>query len=316
MDANNNYAELLRRFSGRIKKNEPLKNHTTINIGGPADLFFETGSTEDLLQILKTAVQYGIPTVLMGGGSNLLVDDKGYRGLIVKFINDDEPKLDFPLITVSAGYSLKSALEFAADNSLSGLEFLAGIPGSVGGAVYMNAGAYGRTIGEILKSAVIVNENHKMITVDVEYFGFKYRSSKLQEQTDTVVSVTLEVAKGNKDEIWREYDRIIGIRETKHPKPTVPCAGSYFKNLPPDEPGGRRRPAGYFLEQAGAKSMKSGGAEVYKKHANIIINSGKATAADVLKLAEQMKKAVYDKFQIKLHVEVRFLDSVKGIMRK
>jgi len=316
MTTKKKYTELLKHFPGRIIENEPLKNHTTINIGGPADLFIETASIKNLLLILKTAVQCGIPTELMGGGSNLLVDDKGYRGLIVKFINNDKPKLDFPLLTVSAGYSLKDTLEFAADNSLSGLEFLAGIPGSVGGAVFMNAGAYGRTIGEILKSAVIVNEKHELITVDVDYFRFKYRRSILQEQNDTVVSVTLEVAKGIKKEIRKKYKRIISIRETKHPKPTVPCAGSYFKNLPPDEPGGRRRPAGYYLEQAGAKSMKSGGAEVYKKHANIIINAGKATAADVLDLSEQMKKVVYDKFQILLQEEVRYLDSVKGIIRK
>lgn len=315
MDREKAYGLLLRRFSDIIVTDEPLSRHTTLQIGGPADLFCEVNSVETLLSVLQLSHELQIQTVLIGGGSNLLVDDKGFRGLIIKFTNRGPPLLDFPLLTVSAGQILKEVLEYAAERSLSGLEFLAGIPGTAGGAIYMNAGAYGKTIGELVRSAVIINSDYEIQTVDPDFFQFNYRSSILHASSVTVVSVTLEIHRGNAKEIRREYDRILELRSSKLPKPSIPCAGSYFKNLSPERPGENRRPAGYFLEKAGAKSMKVGGAAVYSGHANIITNTGNAAAQDVLKLAEKMKKAVYEKYNIRLEEEVRFLDAEKGIVR-
>lgn len=302
----------MKQFPDVIVENEPLSDHTTIRIGGPADLFCEINTIDCLLPVLQESLKLNIPVVLIGGGSNILADDRGYRGLVIKFMNQDPPLLEFPLLTVSAGVSLKDILEYAAEHSLSGLEFLAGIPGSIGGAVYMNAGAYGKNISDVMHSAVIINENYTTEAVDTGFFRFSYRTSILQETPHTVASVTLKVSRGEKELIQKEYDRIIGIREEKHPGPDLPCAGSYFKNLPPENPGEHRRPAGYFLEKAGAKTMSCGRAAVYKDHANIIVNAGGATAADVLLLAEQMKKAVAESFQITLREEVRFLDADHG----
>ena len=315
MDRDAAYGELMRMFPGLMAKSELLSKHTTIKIGGCADLFCELHSTGTLLPLLHAALNLQVPAVIIGGGSNLLVDDRGYKGLIVKFINHEPPGLEFPLLTVSAGNSLKEVLDFAADHSLSGLEFLAGIPGSVGGAVYMNAGAYGKTISEIVHSAVIINDKYDLQTVKPEFFQFSYRSSVLQVRPETVVSLSLKVSRGDSTAIRNEYERILSLRAGKHPKPSIPNAGSYFKNLPPEHPGGSRRPAGYFLEKAGAKTMKVGDAAVYSGHANIIINTGNASAQDVLRLAQKMKEAVYKKHNIILEEEVRFLDSEKGIIQ-
>jgi len=314
MDRKNQYRKLIRQFSGLIRRDERLANHTSIKIGGRADLFCEVHSTESLLQILVAARDLQIPTILIGGGSNLLVDDRGYRGLIVKFLNQESPQLNFPLLTISAGNSLKDLLQYAARQSLSGLEFLAGIPGSVGGAIYMNAGAYGKSISDVVRQAVIINDAGKLQTVAQDFFRFTYRGSILQACPATVVSVTFGIDHGHSRAIREEYRRILALRANKHPKPSIPCAGSYFKNLPPEKPGENYRPAGYFLENAGAKSMKVGGAAVYGRHANIIINSGNATARDVLELAEQMKQAVYGMYGLSLEEEVRFLDSENGIV--
>ncbi len=315
MKQNRRYDELEKNFPDIIRRNEPLNRHTTLKIGGAADLFGEVRSADTLLPVLKSACSLTIPTVIIGSGSNILVDDAGFRGFVVKFVSDKPSHLDFPYVTVSAGSVLKDFLEWAADRSLTGLEFLAGIPGTIGGALYMNAGAYGKSIGEILYKADIINEAFELQSIDRGFFEFHYRRSILQKRPVTVISAVLSIAKGVEKDIRTEYQRILSIRARKHPRPAIPCAGSYFKNLPPERPGDNRRPAGYFLEQAGAKSMKVGDAEVYDKHANIIINSGNATARDILKLAQNMKDAVYKKFNIALEEEVRFLDSKKGMLQ-
>ncbi len=315
MNREEQYNDLMNLFPGLILRDEPMSNHTTLRIGGTADLYCEIQLPSKLIPVLQAAQERSIPVFLLGSGSNILIDDAGFRGLIIKFINTDPPRLDFPHVTVPAGSSLKDLLEFAAKNALSGLEFLAGIPGTLGGALYMNAGAYGMTIGELCVSAEIIDDNMEIKTVDVDFFQFRYRGSVLQEKPSTVVSVVLTVNRGDEQSIRAEYSRILSIRAEKHPRHDVPCAGSYFKNLPPENPGEHRRPAGYFLEQAGVKSLSVGGAEVYSGHANIIINTGGATARDIIELARKMKQAVLEKFNIVLEEEVKYLSSVKGIGR-
>jgi len=314
MDRREAYEKLRQKFSDLIITDEPLSTHTYFRIGGPADLFCRASSADDLAGVLDAARELGVPYVLIGEGSNLLVDDRGYRGLIVQFMSGEPPQMAFPLLTVHAGNSLASALDFAASRSLSGLENMAGIPGTIGGAIYMNAGAYGTSVSDILHEAHIVTAGLEERIVDSSYFDFAYRRSSLQEGGDIVVSVTLKLRKGRREDIIAEYNRIKAIRAEKHPGPDLPCAGSYFKNLPPEVPGGRRRPAGYFLDQAGAGAMRVGGAAVFHKHANMIINTGSASARDVLVLADKMKQAVRERFGIELEEEVRYLDAEEGIV--
>ena len=312
MDRKTEYEALLQQFPNRIIRNEPLSTHTTFRIGGPADLFCTVRSADKLIQLLCAVRETTVPVVIIGSGSNILADDRGFHGLVIRFFNQNPPELNAPYITVSAGSLLQDVIKFAVNNSLSGLEFLTGIPGSVGGAVYMNAGAYGKSISDILHQAVIIDSDLQVQTVSSEYFQFGYRSSILQTTRFPVVSAVFRVTQGDAETIRTECSRISSIRWEKIPDETIPSAGSFFKNLPPEHPGENRRPAGFFLDKAGAKQMRFGGAAVYEKHANIIINTGTATASDVLQLARKMKTAVMKMFGISLEEEVRFLDAERG----
>ncbi len=313
MNSSKAYFELIRIYPYLIIRDEPLKNHTWFRIGGNADLFCTIDTPEILISVMKSARELEIPYVLIGEGSNLLVDDRGFRGLIIKYYSDSEPELDFPNVTASGGLALRELLRYAQRKSLSGLEFLAGIPGSIGGAVYMNAGAYGSSVSEILKSAVLINEDLIFEKVPKDYFHFDYRTSVVQLRKVYVASASFRIVPGNSNAIQKEYDRIIAIRHSKHPDETLPCAGSYFKNLPPEKPGENRRAAGMFLEQAGAKDLHVGDARVFENHANMIVNAGEAKASDVLKLADRMRDLVLEKFNFELIPEVKFLDAESGI---
>lgn len=315
MTIENKYTDLINKFPELISRKVSLKNHTSFKIGGDADLFCQVSDKNDLISVLKEVNLLNIPYILVGSGSNILASSDGYRGLIIKFTSQEKPKVEFPYLTASAGLTLRELLIFAGENSLSGLENFAGIPGTLGGAVYMNAGAYGSSISEILVSAEIINDNYEIETVSPDFFEFEYRNSKIQKEHSIVISIKVKIKKGQQADIEGEYSRIIGIRNSKHPAKDLPCAGSYFKNLPPENPGERRRASGLFLEQAGAKELVSGGAKVYSKHANIIVNNENATSDDVLKLANEMKIKVKEKFNIKLVPEVRYLHPNKGIIK-
>ena len=312
MERESAYQTLMQKFPDLIKRNEPLSTYTTFKIGGPADLFCTVYFSDELTAVLQSACSLEIPAVLIGCGSNVLVDDAGFRGLVVKFVNTESPLLEYPYLTVSAGNSLKTVLEFAAEHSLGGLEFLAGIPGSVGGAIYMNAGAYGKCISDIIRWAVILDEDFHPKKVAAEFFQFSYRSSVLQTVFFPVVSAVFEITRSDSQVIRAEYERILQLRREKVPEDSIPSAGSFFKNLPSEYPGENRRSAGLYLEKAGAKQMRVGDAAVYEKHANIIINTGSATAHDVLKLADRMKTAVANQFHFNLEPEVRFLAANRG----
>jgi len=314
MNRTDRYAQLAEQFPDIIVRDEPLSRHTSFKIGGAADLFCAVSDVARLASLLQAARTAQIPHVLIGAGSNVLADDRGFRGLVIKLTGGAPPVIDFPLLRAHAGMQLAELLDFAAEHALNGFEFLAGIPGTVGGAVYMNAGAYGSSVSEIIHSAAIVEDGGGVVTVSPGYFRFGYRRSILQSRRDIVVSVAFTVKRGSREAITAEYNRIKAVRAQKHPDGGVPCAGSYFKNLPPEKPGERRRPAGAILEKAGAKSFRVGGAAVFHKHANMIINTGNATARDVLALAKKMKKTVYDRFAVRLEEEVRFLDAEKGII--
>ncbi len=292
-----------------VRRGVPLAPFTTFRIGGAADLFIEAASRDALVEAIRAARAHGVPYFVLAGGSNLLVDDGGIRGLVVRNLAA-EVRRDGDHLTVGSGLPLGDLLEAAARESLSGLEFAAGIPGSVGGAVYGNAGAYGKAVQDVLVRASLLTPDGRVVEVAPKALGFTYRMSVLKSSGDVVLGATFALTPGDPERIRQAMAEIIHLRESKHPDPArFGSAGSYFKNLPAPAPGARRTPAGLLLEQVGAKGMSVGRAEVAQEHANFIVNPGGATAADVLDLARRLKTLVHDRFGVTLEEEVLYVTS-------
>ena len=288
---NPNYIKFIEIMGEEVKVDEELRHYTSFKIGGKADLFYSAKDEICLQKIVKTVGNLGIPMVLIGTGNNIFFSDAGYRGVVVKNECKGEIKiLEHNKIFVPSGIELCNVLRFAAEHSLSGLEFVSGIPGSIGGAVYMNAGAYGSSIGELVVSGSIIDREGCAFKLDKKDFHFGYRSSRLQKSGEILVSIILTLEAGKKEEIFSKINEIIEIRKSKHPSKDIPCAGSYFKNIIRNDDISKRESSGYYLEKAGAKKYKVGGAEVFEKHANFIINTGSAKSSDVLRLANMMKQ--------------------------
>jgi UDP-N-acetylmuramate dehydrogenase len=301
--------EALARALPGVRRDVPLAPYTTFRIGGPADLFVEAHARDALAEAVRAARGHGVPYFVLAGGSNLLVDDRGVRGLVIRNVAS-EVRRDGHRLTVGSGLPLADLLEAAAAESLAGLEFAAGIPGSVGGAVYGNAGAYGKAMEDVLVAATLLTPDGRLVEVGPEALGFTYRMSRLKTSGDLVLDATFELAPGDPDTIRRQMAEIIDVREAKHPDPArFGSAGSYFKNLPPPAPGARRTPAGLLLDQVGAKGMSVGRALVSAEHANFIVNPGGATAADVLELAARLKALVKSRFGVALEEEVLYVTS-------
>jgi UDP-N-acetylmuramate dehydrogenase len=309
--------ERLRRALGDgVRTREPLRHHTTFRVGGPADYFFEARTRGELTTALATAHEAGLPCFLLGGGSNLLVSDEGFRGLVVRNACG-AVTFDGSAVHVEAGADFLDLILDCRDRALAGLAFAAGIPGSVGGALYGNAGCYGKDIG----SLVIECTHSKLDGSAVEthpaaWYEFGYRDSRLKREPRVLLSCLLQLAPGDRDAIQREIDERLETRRVKHPQWRIePTAGSYFKNLPPDwrtpgaklSPGTHRVAAGQLLEECGCRGLRVGDAAVFARHANILVNAGHATAAEVLTLAEIMKARVKRRFGVTLEEEVLFL---------
>lgn len=284
----------------------PLNGLTTLDVGGPAQLICPVHNPDHAQRFQGFAHDVQTPFFILGGGSNVLADDRGYGGLILHVTADDlTPQGD--VIRVGAGFSFDALIARSLDLGLTGLEFASGIPGTVGGAVVGNAGCYGHEIGEFLIEAVVLTREGQITTVGPEAFGFRYRETDLRETGAVVLEVVLKLQRGDVHAAGQVRAEKIADRRAKHPV-DQPSAGSWFRNLPANTPGGRRQAAGHLLEQVGAKEMRVGDACVFPKHANIIINAGSATSADVRTLAARMKRAVLDKFGVELQEEVRYLD--------
>ena len=280
-----------------------LAEFTTFGTGGPARLFLEAKSVEGMIKAVTTANRLNLNYLVIGGGSNLLVSDSGYDGLIIrtaicglKLQNETE-------IVCGAGEKLKSLVEFSIENSLSGLEFAAGIWGSVGGAVYGNAGAYGGDISQVLAEATLVDSEGLVKTVDSDYLQFGYRDSYLKTTGEIVVEVCLRLQKKEMKQIRDKVDSILKEREAKFPLADK-SAGCIFKNIPDAESEHGKIPAGRLLEEVGAKSISVGDARVSQKHANVIVNAGNATSKDIRRLADKLKEKVFEKYGIMLQEEV------------
>lgn len=285
---------------GQIFADEPMTSHTTFKVGGPADLLVMPYNGDELAFALETCRAGNVPCFVMGNGSNLLVKDGGIRGVVVSLMKMNEIKLvDDDKIEAQAGALMSAVSKFAYENSLAGLEFAEGIPGSVGGGVVMNAGAYGGEIGDVFQSAKVVDENCKIIEIDLAGMEFSYRKSAAQKADWAVVSVVFAPTKGNKVEIAAKMAEMREQRTSKQPL-ALPSAGSTFKRPP-------GRFAGKLIMDAGLRGFAIGGAQVSEKHCGFIVNKGGAAAADVLALMEHVQKVVKEKFGICLEAEVKIV---------
>jgi len=299
-----------------LREQEPLRHHTTLRIGGPADWFLAARTQDQLARALRAATELSLPSFLLGGGSNLLVSDEGFRGLVVKNAVDDV-EFEGTTARVGCGADYLTFIQHCRDRGLAGLAYAAGIPGSVGGAIYGNAGCYGQDIGSrTLECTACTLEGTQVQTLPTSWFQFAYRDSRLKREPRALLSCVLRLDRGDPDAIGAEIEEKLEIRRVKHPQWRIePTAGSYFKNLPPGfqvpglphSPGTQRAAAGALLDACQCRGLRVGDAMVYAKHANILVNTGRATASDVLTLAEVMKARVRAKFGVELEEEVMFL---------
>ena len=279
---------------------EPMTKHTSFHIGGPAELMAQPQSEAELQSLLLKAAEAAVPVTLVGNGSNLLVRDKGIRGLVIKLGSMlRDIKVSGNVLTFGSGVSLAQASRKAAELGLSGMEFAVGIPGSIGGAVYMNAGAYDGEMSKVVKSVRVMDAAGEVSELSAGELDFGYRHSALQGSGKIVTSVTVELAAGDKQAIAEKMADFSNRRITKQPL-ELPSAGSMFK-----------RPPGYFagtlIDQTGLKGYTVGGAQVSTKHAGFVVNIGGATAADVLQLISDVQAKVFAAHGVHLEPEVLVL---------
>lgn len=280
--------------------NEPMQNHTTFEIGGPADMLICPHKVEEIKTVLDYCSIHQLPFMILGMGSNLLIRDKGIRGIVIKLgSNFNKWQVDEEQIWAQAGLRLSDLAKKAAQHALTGLEFAEGIPGSLGGAVLMNAGAYNGEMQDIIIAVEAVDPAGAVRTFSREEIGFAYRQSVFQENRYTVLSARMQLSSGIKENIYAKMQQHARNRREKQPL-EFPSAGSTFK-----------RPPGYFVgpmvEELKLKGYRIGGAEVSTKHAGFIVNRGGASAADVLNLIQHIQVAAKAKFGVDLRPEIRIV---------
>jgi UDP-N-acetylmuramate dehydrogenase len=311
-------ARLARIPNVTVSTGVPLACYTRFAIGGPADVFAETSSVDGFLAALAAARESGMPLMVIGGGTNLIVSDAGFRGLVLRF-RGDSIREDGGVVTAAAGATLQALVDFTVARGLAGLETLAGIPGSVGAAVYGNAGAYGHSISERV-AGVRFFDGAGLRVFGREECRFRYRESVFKAQKEWVIfSADLALAPGDADTLTRTAADIVRVRNQKFP-PEMKCAGSIFKNLilaelparaaaavPAEAVREGKVPAAWFLEQVGAKGMCRGDIHVAEYHANLIYNAGAGTAVDLLALLGELKRRVRERFGLELEEEVQYL---------
>jgi len=305
-------SELSDLLETEVLSRRPLSGYTSFKIGGPADLFVEVSTTAALMLAVNWAFSREIAYTVIGSGTNLLVSDEGVRGLVIRNMADGL-RLEKNNVIAESGALTNHVVDLAVARGLAGTEFLAGIPGTIGGAIVGNAGAFGSSISDILKWALVLEPGGIPVQRNTDWFQFAYRESVLKGGIEAVIiEACFALEPGDQDELKKQKEKNIQFRKDRHPQ-DLPCAGSFFKNLDPPETGAHRIPAGLLLEQSDCHGMKVGGAAVYTKHANIIVNTGDATARDVLMLTKRMKNKVVRKFDQLLEQEVRFLGTMPDL---
>lgn len=304
----------------QFQDNYPLKNVTTLQIGGPAKKFVEVTTQEDLIEAIQYAKDQKLPYLLIGGGSNLLVADEGIDCLVIK--NEAAGIMrDVNKISVKSGTPLQTLVDYTINHGLAGLQKLTGIPGTVGGAVYGNAGAYGQTISDHLTTISALNTNNEAIEqLSNSDCHFNYRNSIFKKTRDTILEVTFQLEPGDPKILAEEAKETLAKRLVKYP-PGIKCPGSFFKNLvaseipeeilkniPPEKIVYGKVPAGALLEEVGAKGQKSDGIEIASYHANLFINEGTGTAETFYNLAKIYAEKVKERFGITLEPEVQLIN--------
>lgn len=279
---------------------EPLANHTTFRVGGPTDCLVEIESTEQLRKIQKYLRLIEEPYTILGNGSNLLVGDGGYRGIVLQIGNKmADIRVDGNTITAQAGALLSKTAKVALEHGLTGLEFASGIPGSIGGAVVMNAGAYGGEMKQVITSVTVLDQEGEELVLDNETMEFGYRTSVIKHRPFLVTEVTFELTPGDPKVIKSTMDDLAARRREKQPL-EYPSAGSTFKR-----PEGHY--AGQLIMEAGLRGFQIGGARISDKHCGFVINTGTASAADVLDVIRHVQQTVKEKFDVDLETEVIML---------
>ena len=286
----------------KIIFDEPMKNHTTFKIGGKADEFIVVNSEEELKQATKYAKEKKIPIYIIGNGSNLLVTDKGIRGLVIKIniqnlkIEKNEKEVQ---VTVGAGYKMMGLGIKLATQEITGFEELSGVPGTIGGAIYMNAGAYGKEIKDVVISTKCMDLEGNIFKLSNKEQEFEYRTSIFQKKNYIVLETTLKLEHGEKQKIENKMNEYLNSRKEKQPL-ELPSAGSSFK-----------RQEGIItaklIDECGLKGFKIGGAKISEKHAGFIVNYDNATAEDVLNLVKYVKEKVYEKYGVKIEEEIKII---------
>lgn len=289
---------------GEVLFDEPMKNHTTFKIGGPCDVLVMPNTIEQILNVLTLVKENNLAYMIIGNGSNLLVSDEGIRKVIVKLHkNFSKITLDGNKITSQAGATLKEIADFALENKLSGFEFASGIPGDLGGAVTMNAGAYGGEMKDVLESVKVIDKDLNVIDIDAKDMNLRYRNSRVQEEGLIVLEAVINLSEGDYDKIKEYQDELTFKRESKQPL-EYPSAGSTFK-----------RPEGYYagklIDDCGLRGYRYKDAMVSEKHCGFVINAGDANCEQVLYVINHVKEVVFEKFGVNLEPEVRIIGEFK-----
>lgn len=297
------YTELKQQFPSLIvKENEPLSNYTYTETGGPADLLFFPASVDEVKAVIHWVKKEELPLTILGNASNLIVRDGGIRGVTVILTELNNIKKEGNKLIVEAGAPIIEVSETAYAHKLTGLEFACGIPGSTGGAVYMNAGAYEGEVKDVIEKVTILTRDGRVIEAQNNEMEFTYRNSKLQKTDDIVLDVTFALKSGNSEKIKERMDELTFLRTSKQPL-EYPSCGSVFK-----------RPTGHFtgklIQDAGLQGLTWGGAQISTKHAGFIVNIDKATATDYVELIHHIQEVILDQFDVQLETEVRIIGEV------
>lgn len=301
MKYNEYYQDLVELDVGTVLKDEPLYKHTTYRVGGPAKLFVKVKDLEGLINTIKYCRKHRIQLFVIGRGSNLLFSDKSFKGIIISLENFNQYKINGNKVTAQCGVPMIKLAYDCAKVGLSGFEFMGGIPGNIGGGIFMNAGAYKSNISEVVESVTILDERFKLVTLSREEMDFGYRHSIIQEHKKwIVIEATFVLQTKTVQEVKELLDKRKERRMSTQPW-NQPSAGSVFRN--PEEGA-----AWKYIDNAGLRGYEIGGAQVSPKHSNFIVNNGYASAKDIHDLIFFVQKEVYDKFQVTLKPEVRFIN--------
>ncbi|WP_435303347.1 UDP-N-acetylmuramate dehydrogenase [Paenibacillus amylolyticus] len=283
----------------KVKFNEPLKNHTFIKIGGNADILIHPTTIDEITKIVEIANLHQLPLTVIGKGSNVIIKDGGIRGVTISLSHFDQIKVNEDSMIAQSGVDIIEVSRLALEHSLTGLEFACGIPGSTGGALYMNAGAYGGQIADVVERATVITKDGAVLEIPREEMKFGYRNSLFKMDHYIILEAEFGLEKGNKEDIASKMKELTFLRESKQPL-EFPSCGSVFK-----------RPEGHFagklIQDCNLQGTRIGGAEISMKHAGFIVNVDHATAQDYMDLIQFIQKKVYDTFQVELETEVIFL---------